>query len=250
MMFKRLNKFRDLGNNYLAVEFGWKPFLRDLSDFWTSLYTIDKSIYQLKRDNGRVVRRGGTLFTTVTSESNERTDATVAPANWLSGCKTTTTTTTLHHAWFKGSFRYYIPALNSKIWGTARAASQIYGLNITPELLWELMPWSWLIDWTANVGAVIGNFSASVLDNLTSAYSYIMLRKMETTTASATYDISLMTNPMVGYEKHSGSSSVTMVKESKTRVVANPYGFDSDFASLNAKQVAILTALGLTKVKF
>lgn len=248
LMFKRLNSFRSLGSNYLAVEFGWKPMLRDIQSFYQSLRKIDKQIAQLRRDNGKWIRRGGTVLKNSTQESKVYLDNRIYPAPFTNGLPITVRkdSTITEHVWFSGAFRYYIPGLMDQKWGRLRALDQLWDLSISPHQVWQLIPFSWLVDWFSNVGSVIGNLQASIDDHLVAKYAYVMREKH----ASHRYigNISVYQNAtsnVVNYQPELAVDEYT-----KCRHSANPFGFDFDLPSLSSWQTSILAALGMSRSKF
>jgi hypothetical protein len=252
LMFKRLNRFRNYGSNYLAVEFGWKPFLRDLRKWWASLGEVDRLIQQLRRNNGRRMRRGGTLFTnTDTLTTMDLNARWIYPSleivTWNTGYKTVTTE---EKCWFAGSFRYFIPGLDHPVFGKWKAIQHLYDLEISPEQVWELMPYSWLVDWFSNLGDVIGNLCASWSDNVTADYAYIMQSKRRVESYSQDFVTQYKTERYGTYTYTDHTADSTFTTHTKCRGVAKPYGFSLNWTDLSWRQRAILAALGITKLKF
>jgi hypothetical protein len=115
------------------------------------------------------------------------------------------------------------------------------GTRITPELIWELTPWSWAVDWFTNAGDVIHNISQLGSDGLVMQYGYAMrhMRVHEYHRGHYSFSDSVGT--------HVGTVAREIGSEWKQRVAAHPYGFGIDDTSLSARQTAILAALGLTR---
>jgi len=121
----------------------------------------------------------------------------------------------------------------------AQRFAKLWGLRISPELLWELTPWSWAADWVGNVGEVIHNLSAFSNDKLVLRWGYIMFKY----TCRDTYlleGVRLKGMP-------SGPVSQTFVTQVKKRNRATPYGFGLDPAAFTTRQWAILGALGISR---
>lgn len=259
LMFNKLDKFRNLGSNYLAYQFGWRPFLSDIRDWYESCVKLDSQIVQLMRDNGRWIRRGGTLYenTDISTPSVNGVDHPwyVYPNYYLSSHSTKMQRTTYEKAWFSGAFRYYIPGLNSQKWGRLKAINKLWDLDIGPEQVYQLIPFSWLVDWFSNVGDVVGNYSAQMQDNLVAKYAYIMLHTRETTTVTSECRgefwrlISRLPFKFVREFTDYSPASWTCVIEHKQRAVASPFGFHFTFDTLSAYQISILTALGISYSK-
>lgn len=249
-----LGNYRALGSEYLNVVFGWAPFVRDLQKMYNLWQTIDKRMAQLVRENGKYIRRKATLTNDVTTTQTGQVytfpyaNVLGAPPTYATGTTAyTVTTRTIDHMWFSGSFRYYIPDVGSSLW-TARAKAALFGALPTPELLWEVLPWSWLIDWFANVGDVLSNASTNAVDNLTLRYSFVMKHTSVETHAKSFVFHTASTSPNDSWPRVETTYNTTKLVESKLRRGGgNPFGLDVQLPSLSTYQLGILAALGLSR---
>jgi hypothetical protein len=150
--------------------------------------------------------------------------------------------------WFVGRFRYFIPDIGTSQW-SKRATRALFGVNPTPETLYNLLPWSWLFDWFGNIGDIMSNISSNAVDNLTADYAYIM-RTVETTKR---YTSISYWNTLGGegqfYNIPGGSAVLVAVDStiSKTRAAASPFGFGATFGGLSPYQMGIAAALGISR---
>jgi hypothetical protein len=233
--------FKGLGQDYLNVEFGWKPFLKDLQEAVKATRGLHRDLEQLRRDNGKTVRRRASLPGESTSSATLVSSTLWPPLT--SGCyavgssKKSVVITDNRQHWFSAAFRYYIPDIGSSRW-TTRATAALYGLNPTPSLLWEVLPWSWLIDWAVPVGDILSNISGNAAENLAAKYAYAMTSRERVEEASCT-------TSYVGLGPISATSTRTSI--SKSRHAANPFGFGLTFDGLSGRQMLILGALGLSR---
>lgn len=101
----------------------------------------------------------------------------------------------------------------------------------SPELVWELTPYSWLSDWCTSFGSVVHNITRATLDGTIMKYGYVMRER----TITKSYTLS------------NGLGYGNLVYSIKQRQPANPFGFGITFESLSPRQLAILGALGMTK---
>lgn len=235
--------------DFLNYQFGWLPFYRDFAKFLINFQNQEKLIRQLRRDNGRPVRRGGTVDvveSTSVSSSSSPTGGLVYPAlatQLYDGPETSTTTTTISEKyWFAARFRYWIPDLLDESKGALQGQENInrilFGASVTPRTIYQLTPWSWMLDWVTSSGDVVANMN-DTLDNLTADYAYAMGHK----TTKREY--------VVKGKLKSGSpyqTSATSIEEVKQRTMASPYGFGILPGTLSLKQSAILAALGYTRI--
>jgi hypothetical protein len=121
-------------------------------------------------------------------------------------------------------------------------ARKLLGISLTPDVLWNLAPWSWATDWFGNTGDVISNWTAWAIDNQVLLYGYMMEHIVHTYTYTFVGKTGF-------YQSDARPVSVTLRSESKIRIQASPYGFGLSFDDLSLRQKAIVAALGLTRGK-
>jgi hypothetical protein len=256
-LYAYLKNFRNLGSEYLNVVFGWKPFVGDIRKMIDLYGTIDKRIAQIHRENGKNIRRRSTVEDSSTSTQTQQL-YNYAYANVIGGpgeitnpSQTTlykVTTTTKTRIWFVGSFRYFMFEPPSSPVGQLKMRAALYGALPTPELLWEVLPWSWLIDWFSNVGDIMSNASPNAVDNLTSRYSFIMKHVTTETEASAHVHHEGRDDPFNKWMSVDNTFKTTSLVVSKSRQGGgNPFGLNVQLPSLSAYQLGILAALGLSR---
>jgi hypothetical protein len=252
-LFKsKLKDYRKVGSEYLNVEFGWKPLISDLQKFGKAATESDKILKQLHRDSGKNIHRKFT-FPDERSTSSVRNTNRVADCCSLAvypycfksagGADLTTVVETEVKTWFSGCFTYHVnmgDSLTDQIDRHAAEARKLSGLELTPEVVWNLAPWSWAVDWEGNIGDVLHNVSRFSQDGLVMRYGYIMQQK----TAKVTYTLNrygrLERSPLKDL-------SLTVTAVSKVRRRATPFGFGFDMTALTGRQSAILGALGISR---
>jgi hypothetical protein len=251
----RLNEFRSLGSEYLNIEFGWKPFVSDLRKMYYLWQTIDRRMAQIIRNNGRLVRRKATLkedrstSQTVTQYGYPFANVFGAPPGWTSGStRLTTTVQTYEKVWFSSAYQYWIPDVSSSQWN-ARARLALFGALPTPELLWEVLPWSWLVDWFSNVGDVVSNVSPNAVENCITRWAFVMRHTLQRTERKA--EVAWSPNVYLPYVNVPGGafnfSSVTETEDKVRSGSGNPFGLNVQLGSLTGRQLAILAALGVSR---
>jgi hypothetical protein len=241
------------GDEVLNYQFGLAPLAGDIASFAAGVVGMDQILAQYERDSGRVVRRRFEFPPEVSEDWSvlvEGTDAYVEGFNALyktasqrSKGRIVRHRTTYVRRWFSGAFTYYIPARDRKD-GTVKHTSlarKLLGIELTPELVWNVAPWSWAVDWVTSAGDVISNLTSWAQDGLVMRYGYIMEHSFvrdEIAFAGPTGLQSSDTLPPI----------VTLLAESKVRQAATPFGFGLLLSNFSTRQKAIMAALGLTKI--
>lgn len=259
---RELTDFRNLGSEYLNVAFGWRPFVDDLRKMYNLWHTIDNRMAQIVRENGKWIRRRSQVLKTVTATEEPRVNYPApwyhcygAPPNWTNGSSVwQKKVVTKRKVWFSGSFRYYIPDVGSSQWDR-RARLALFGALPTPELIWNVLPWSWLTDWFGNLGDVISNASPNAVDNLISRYAYVMMQdEIETVWQVDSWSRGLITTPPPFTNRaarlestHKTTQKVVIKARSST---GSPFGLGVVMEPLTDYQTSILAALGVSKSKF
>jgi hypothetical protein len=248
-------KFRALGPEYLNIVFGWEPFVRDLREVYNLWKRVDREMASLIRNNRKGVRRKVTLEDSTSTSQTEThyaypfANVWGGPPFWTAGhTHHKVTTVTRKRVWYAAQYMHWIPNPTSSQW-TIRARLALFGALPTPELLWEVMPWSWLIDWFSNAGDVISNVSPTAVDYVT-MYSFLMEHTLVTKehTSECQWDPKIFPAQNINIPGGSHTFSTTNRVESKARVGSvNPFGLGVQLPSLTGRQLGILAALGLSR---
>lgn len=231
-------------DDWLNFNFGWLPFLNDIIDFINVVQHQEDLIYQLRKDNAkwvyrrRSVRREEQVEQVYSSQNvpghipAAATQCYTYPLGNIRGEKVTRL-----NSWFVGRFKYYIPYLKTKGPVTTREMVHLLGLKPTPMMVYNLLPWSWLLDWATNVGDSFANFQSIFIDGVVSKYAYVMSHK----TQRVTFEY---------YSNYKGTplSTINYAEiEQKLRSPALPFGFTTPATSFSDRQWSILAALGISR---
>jgi len=254
---KRANK--DLADHFLNHKFGWVPFVSDVKDLLNIYQTSHSIIGRISSQNGEWVRRKRVIEEV---ESDELVNKGWTPAiqpwgssydvfaqNFIIGGQTSRhywehreLVTT--RSWAEGLFRYYRPEFdvsNAKYHSAVGAIQRqltVYGARITPSNLYKATPWTWLADWFSNLGDHVDLLNDMLVDGVVSKYMYLMHHRTRKHVVRHT------TNFWDG----ASTFEFQRVIETKQRHRAgSPYGFTLA-SSYSARQIAILAALGISRV--
>jgi len=238
-------------DEFLNYQFGWMPIVNETRSLLNAIVRADRLVDQYIRDAGRIVRRRYS-FPPESTASSEVVASNVSPFVWgptggamygsaVNQGRVIRTYTRDVNRWFSGAFTYYLPGGKTQktMRNRAEAMREILGLDLTPETLWNLAPWSWAIDWFSNAGDVISNMSDWQDDGLVLRYGYVM----EHSLAKHIYTFEGPT----GFNGTLRPPPCIYISESKRRVKANPFGFGLTWSGLSPIQLAIAAALGISK---
>lgn len=241
---------RGLADEHLNIQFGVLPLISDVRSVSSAISNSDKLLSQHIRDSGKRIRRRRTSDTVKSTEYSETASnqPIVGPTqNFMTvGFGKRVLSRVIERTqWFSGCFTYYLdPRVRDSKWANAALYAEfILGVRLDAEVLWNLAPWSWAVDWVTNAGDVISNVDSFVADGLVMPYAYVM----ETTKVVDTYTIGglwVKNRPGQGFP-YSTSLSVTRII--KKRRKANPFGFGITWDGLTPRQLSIAAALGLSR---
>jgi hypothetical protein len=254
------------GSDWLNVQFGWVPLINDIRDTVETLLKLHMLLYG--SDNYRRTR-GGDLgeWSRFQQNTSDRTldfgsplaaGALQSPywkdyqntgyplvgpgyvtgdiGNWSRSVRIT--------ADFRFSAKYHRGAQpNSRERGYIERATELLGLEITPAVLWEITPWTWLLDWASNLGSVAANISQLDWSNVLLDYAYLTF--FVKTESSIAYKGPTQITPELRLSH--GYIAQGYTTEEKVREQASPYGFSVSWDGLNPFQLSILAALGMSR---
>lgn len=259
---RRTELLKGAGSEYLNYIFGWDPLVREVGEVRDAARHHRDIMKQYHEGEGRNTHRTfsypskrtevrkdmGTEFPSFPREQgfwNLNGPQPQRQVSWVSETK----------RWFEGCYTYALPS-STDSWrrsmGYGSDADQLFGLTLTPSLLWELTPWSWAVDWFSNVGENINNITNFGLAGLVLRYGYMMEESIDIVTASGG------SCQVASTSKSKPRSTETVVPASgwsrgfeivtKRRVPASPFGFSIGWEGLSPTQLAITAALGITKL--
>jgi hypothetical protein len=239
-------------DHFLNHNFGWVPFIKDLTSFIDLVISSDDAIKRIKRDNGKWIRRRATLVNDYRETKISSGDGIMvepygslqegllsSTAKWEVWEQKTTLATSV------GSFAYYRPEFDDSLTGDSipllrdlRRQLAIHGARISPSNIYKATPWTWLIDWVSNAGHWVSQGSDYLMDGMVARYLYL-------------HHYSLRRHVLkqhMPFKSGAKTLEFTRLIEVKQRKGAEtPYGFGLSWDNLSPKQIAILGALGITR---
>jgi len=250
-----------LADDFLNHNFGWVPFISDMYKMYDTYHNLNKIISDTVAMNGQWMKRKRVLEEERTETLLNRTwstdtDPSTSDANFAFFCEqfmyegslcrgyTEHYDTTHNKIWAVGSFKYYRPEFDpglegyDSLFANAQRLLTIYGLRVSPTLLWKITPWTWAIDWFTEAGKFIERHDDFVVDGIVSRYLYVMKSSERRITKNCFFNF------------HNGARPLSWSRELTTKqreVADSPYGFNVPWTTLSAKQWAILGAIGFTR---
>lgn len=137
----------DVPGGYLAYQFGWRPLVSDLSSLLDFAGSINKAGKALQN-----AANGGRVSHSLGSKSSSVPLSTYDYAVYTGTYKLSQVRTTKVKAWCTA--RVHLtdslpPTLDERQMLYLRTA---FGLNFRPAMIWDAIPWTWLIDYFTNIG--------------------------------------------------------------------------------------------------
>lgn len=245
------------GDEFLNWEFGYKPLADDIAKAANAVIDFQKNLDKLISGSGKITRAHANLETQTSvqyfPDMGEPGNLYLSRMNAArnedvfigSGLETVSLTKRTSQAiWFSGAYTYWLDTsedFGSKLSYYSQLAESLLGGTITPDVVWAVTPWSWLIDWFADTGTFFKNLSLLQSDHQLLRYGYIMCKTTQewTKTCSGIY-----IRPTSNFPS---ACSSTWTSVSKQRHAASPYGFGIDIGGLSSRRWSILSALGMSK---
>lgn len=245
---------KKVGDHFLNVQFGWKPFLKDVGDIADVINNVDEHIERANRKVDRWLERrfaedvvlSEDIVHEDTNTSTSCTPALSATQFLVPGsCLHRVTLRTIERYWYQGSFRIRDPdfgKLDKTEYPRMRKLRQqlkLLGLRVNPVNLYKITPWTWLLDWMTGAGDALQRWSDIGSDNIVARRFCLMrhivheyeYQKRFSTVDGQSFDLKW-------YRR----------VETKTRGCSvSPFGFATAPVGLTNTQLAVLGALGLQK---
>lgn len=226
------SKDRDLASANLAFQFGWAPLVGDLYRISRFQESVDRRRRELEavysgRGLRRYVRLGDGVSTpsTSTGAANFGSFVNFAP---------TQTTTRQWEAWAVVHWKATQMSLPPPTDGELRRLLAGLSIGSITVNLWEALPWSWLIDYFTNIGAVLaaGNHTLGQPKG-----GSVMVRYTTRTTHTPLADGNLRLSAGLAYH------------EKRTRTPLAGISLACSLPTLGAGQLSILGSLAIQRAR-
>jgi len=259
----RTRFLKSLGSEYLNYQFGWAPLKSEINDVVNTARHHRDIMQNYDHNEGNNIYRRFDFSPEIQEWGED-----LSPSNATAPLGTTylnsgavanpawrrVSVRTERKRWFEGCFTYGGPSGTDSFRNSLRFGSDadhLFGLDLTPDVLWELTPWSWAVDWFTNSGDVIKNITNFATAGLVMRYGYMMSETINT--YSTQYGDALWRHcdsrvPLKTHGQREGSCSAGYKTIRRSRCPANPFGFGVGWEGLSPTQLAITAALGITRL--
>lgn len=237
--FKEMPRLLQLAGNtilkkgagaYLTYQFGWKPLISDAKKMMDFTGRVDRKVRELHE----LYNRGGIHRMRVTNRDTG-IDTTNYTAGGISVSSITlkTSRVTTRRRWATTRFvPTTLPPRDESDY-RRRAMQIVLGMDLSPSTAWQLMPWSWLIDWFSNVGDYLVQFNNTCPVKATPPC--VM-------THTQTIEIHTRTDNITSCK----GGELTLERNTKLRAIAAPT-LSASVPFLTNRQLSILGALSIVK---
>jgi len=260
---RRTEILRDAGSEYLNYQFGWAPLQSEIHDVVNASRHHRDIMQNYRHNEGKPVHRRFD-FPDETQRYEEEVSSFdpitgILSSSWLNASGTAAKRKVVYEKttkrWFEGSFSYGGPGKADNFQQGIHFGSEadaVFGLKLTPTLLWELVPWSWAVDWFTNAGDVINNVTNFAAAGLVMRYGF-MMKEVHESYHTEWDDGRFLTGVGSGSKlklvpTYAGHGKRGVFMTTKSRVPASPFGFGVGWEDLSPTQLAITAAIGITRL--
>lgn len=241
-------------SDYLAYIFGAAPNIQVMDELADQLTRSRRIAEAVSRQGWRRMRRRRVIRSVSDTASITQHGSWLHRAtgnSWMFTGPLTKTTTVSQDVWWSGSFR--MPTTDTDTWldqcsDFFERLDLIAGLGVDIKMAWDLIPFSFVVDWFSNTGSYIENREVIRDYNIVCEYGYVMChtRTLHHGSFSGFVEKYPKNSTTRSFFGTSGAScSYTKLIETKQRAACSSYGFRTDFSALNPYQWSALTALGI-----
>jgi hypothetical protein len=226
---------KNSAGGYLSWTFGWAPLISDVRSLLDFNGAVDRKVNELKRlySKGGLRRKMKLQESRAASGSNISGGYPGVGGDWTVNMKVQT------HKRRWGTIRWKPTSLppNNNAAMRRKAIQLAFGLDFSASTIWNLLPWTWMIDWFSNVGDYLEANKNTVP---VIAGSSCIMEKTETRKVSV-----LSPNSDAAWK--TGTSSGQATRVSMTRTLGSP-SITASVPFLTNRQWSILGALAITRL--
>lgn len=152
---KNLAFARNAAGGYLNLSFGWAPFLGDLQAIFDVLFNIKTELNNYKRSVGQIFHRHKIVFRESEQVSGTSTFLSETATKW--------------HAELQHQAEVHVVYSTAPIQGlndldvVIRGLLQGLGIYLNPKIVWDNLPFTFVLDWFFGIGGFLNKFRVDAL---------------------------------------------------------------------------------------
>ena len=215
----------------MSYQFGWKPLLSDLRKLINFQSIVDKRAQEIKRlySKGGLKRR----MSLYTSQRSAKSSSVVE-----SSCgrifNATVESNGLGRAW--ATIRWkptkLPPVINDET-SRQQAFKAAFGIGLEAADVWNLVPWSWLVDWFSSTGDYLAAHANKIPASPGDLNVMVHERTVRQFTRTNNLNIS--------------GGNATITYETKKRFIGGGPGITATLPFLSGRQLSILGSLAILR---
>jgi hypothetical protein len=225
-------------DSYLQAQFNLLPLLKDIASVKNAISSARKQVEILVSDAGKL--KTSHYRASVSDQYLNKTESkTVTLPTFMvntshTGRRTVRYPTRMFYATME--YRYKIPTLPRLEDYLPRAVQDVLGINLNPSIIWNALPWSFVIDWVFGVGQWLDQFA---------------IRNIEPVTSISRYCYSYHIEREILLEHGEGSNVVPFVRFSEEAYFRTPHVpdwlYSIESSGLSPKEFSLTGALALSR---
>jgi len=246
--FKDLNKRYTLkqvakatGDSYLQWSFNIAPVISDILAVGKAMKNVDRQLNWLRRNRNRVLtthwkQKLQNEFPTVGSQRTQLFRAFMPSWNKISADGIVATRECSYDVReFVGTLQYRFDAdLPGGFGDKTKAYGDALGFTLNPAILWNAIPWTFVVDWVFDVSKFLDDFNTFNIEPRTEILQYCYSLHIKRTTKCAI----------------DAGGNFTVKEDAYFRSPALPdYASSIQSSGLSLKEFSLATALGVTRIR-
>lgn len=227
---------RSASQGYLQWSFAIAPLLSDIKAVQAAMKDVVRQLNWLKSNAGKRLtvhyRRPLTKLYGNSSEEVSLTRESYVANSSLGASREVSYSACSFNATLDYDFAVY----NLSPFSDETAALlDAFGVNLNPAILWNALPWSFVVDWIAQVGGWLDQFKLRALEPVTTVHQYC-------------WSYSVSRRVVVGYGWDAVQPVAATEERAYKRRVLRPTGSRTlRWSGLNLKEFSLAAALGLSR---
>lgn len=230
---------RAIASGNLQYAFNLKPLASEIESVYNTVSSLNKQIKNLLDDAGTFqTRHGSADLRRLYTNLDDSTGSTNQGNYYFRTRRVVKYPIVKMHAKLK--YRFTIPELvrsNLRL----RGYLDYLGVNLNPQIIWNAIPYSFLVDWVVNVSSFLSNFRVANVQLLTDVSAFVVSVKIRR-------DIELYLKYNTVPDVHPTTSDIMCSEFSETRYQRRIHRIDEFMAplrasGLNSSELSLLLSL-------